>query len=280
MQKGYIFWQAGRYQNEDNMKRAYLYTAVVIVIIAAIALLVVGANGSQTSLSRLVGYDNAPVPSGLLAQLSVPNNVSNHVGIGVASNNVKVLNKGVIELDGKPEVLYIGAEYCPFCAAERWGMIIALMRFGTFSNLHLMTSDAADYSPSTPTFTFYNSTYSSQYISFVSVEQTTNNKTALQQMNSSEEALLADYDPTGGIPFILFANRSVMVNSNYDPYGTIYGRNWSVIASDIHNSSSLQAQAIVGTANLITAQICEMDNNTPASVCAQQYIKSIASSFG
>ncbi len=262
------------------MKRTYLYAAVVIVIIAALALLVLGTGGPKTSLSKLVSYDNAPVPAGLLAQLSVPNNVSNRVGIGVASDNVKVLNKGTIELGGKPEILYIGAEYCPFCAAERWGMIIALMRFGTFSNLHLMTSDVADYSPSTPTFTFYNSTYSSQYISFVSVEQTTNNKTALQQMNSSEVALLANYDPTGGIPFILFANRSVMVNSNYDPYSTIYGRNWSVIASNIHNSSSLQAQAIVGTANLITAQICKVDNNTPASVCAQQYIRNIAGSLG
>ena len=36
---------------------------------------------------------------------------------------------------GKPEMLYIGAEYCPYCAAERWAMIVALSRFGTFSGL-------------------------------------------------------------------------------------------------------------------------------------------------
>ena len=35
----------------------------------------------------------------------------------------------------KPELLYIGAEYCPYCAASRWPLIIALSRFGTFKGL-------------------------------------------------------------------------------------------------------------------------------------------------
>src|SRR5574342_1244952 len=37
--------------------------------------------------------------------------------------------------DGKPLVVYLGAEYCPFCAAQRWGLVVALPRFGTFDNL-------------------------------------------------------------------------------------------------------------------------------------------------
>ena len=32
---------------------------------------------------------------------------------------------------GLPEMLYMGAEYCPFCAAERWAMVMALSKFGT-----------------------------------------------------------------------------------------------------------------------------------------------------
>jgi hypothetical protein len=32
-------------------------------------------------------------------------------------------------------MLYIGAEYCPYCAAERWPLVMALSKFGTFSNL-------------------------------------------------------------------------------------------------------------------------------------------------
>ncbi len=38
-------------------------------------------------------------------------------------------------LDGKPEVLFVGAEFCPFCAAERWPLIVALSRFGRFTAL-------------------------------------------------------------------------------------------------------------------------------------------------
>jgi hypothetical protein len=36
---------------------------------------------------------------------------------------------------GIPRVVYIGAEYCPYCAAQRWAMVVALSRFGTFSAL-------------------------------------------------------------------------------------------------------------------------------------------------
>ena len=46
--------------------------------------------------------------------------------------------------NGKPEVLYMGAEYCPYCAAERWAMIVALSRFGTFSGLHTIHSAVSE----------------------------------------------------------------------------------------------------------------------------------------
>ena len=40
----------------------------------------------------------------------------------------------------KPEVLFVGLESCRFCAVERWGLVVALSRFGTFSHLHLSQS--------------------------------------------------------------------------------------------------------------------------------------------
>ena len=27
---------------------------------------------------------------------------------------------------GKPEIVFVGAEYCPYCAAERWPIVMAL----------------------------------------------------------------------------------------------------------------------------------------------------------
>ncbi len=48
-------------------------------------------------------------------------------------------------LNGKsPAMLYYGAEYCPYCAAERWAMTAALARFGTWSNLQITASSHTD----------------------------------------------------------------------------------------------------------------------------------------
>jgi hypothetical protein len=45
------------------------------------------------------------------------------------------------------------------------------------------------------------------------------------------------------------------------------GLSWSTIATDLHNPSSPVAQAVNGTANYITAAICKMTGNQPASAC-------------
>ena len=42
---------------------------------------------------------------------------------------------------------------------------------------------------------------------------------------------------------------------------------WATVAADLHNASSPVAQAVLGTANYITAAICKMTGNQPASAC-------------
>ena len=98
-------------------------------------------------------------------------NASSQLGSYFATVNGTPLTSG-----GKPEVLYMGAEYCPFCAAQRWAMVNALSRFGTFTGLTTTHSSSTDADPNTPTWTFYKSTYKSNYINFTSVEETTNDR--------------------------------------------------------------------------------------------------------
>ena len=91
----------------------------------------------------------------------------------------RMKNAEAITADGKPKVLYVGAEYCPFCAAERWPMVVALSRFGT-----LLAAWASRRRPRrTPTRArrrcpFHGSTYTSDKLSFTGYETTTNQQQA------------------------------------------------------------------------------------------------------
>lgn len=263
--------------------KKYLYLAI-FAIIATVAVVLIVTNGNNAQASSLVAFDNQPVSASLLAQLLVPNSVSSKVSTGLASNFPRHISGAPLTLNGKPEVLYIGSEYCPYCAIERWELVIALMRFGNFTGLRYMTSSAADIGPNTPTFTFYNATYSSPYIAFVSrelvgnkVNQSTGQYPPLQSLNASQKAIQSKYDPSGNIPFTDFANKSVQIGANYNNPAIFSNMNWSTIAGLLRNSSSVQAMALIGSANLVTAQLCKIDNNTPTSVCAQGYITNIES---
>ncbi len=73
----------------------------------------------------------------------------------------------------KPELLFIGAEFCPVCATERWAMYVALSKFGTFvpqpGEIHSALRDG-----DIQTLTFYKSKFASPYLTFMPVETTTN----------------------------------------------------------------------------------------------------------
>ena len=70
----------------------------------------------------------------------------------VKINGSSKLNLPLLTYKGKPTFVYIGAQGCPFCAGMRWAIIIALSRFGNFSNLFYDRSATVD--GNVPTFTF------------------------------------------------------------------------------------------------------------------------------
>lgn len=198
---------------------------------------------------------------------------------------------------GKPEFLYIGAEYCPYCAAQRWAMVVALSRFGTFSQLYQTTSSSADVFPNTPTFSFYSKLYSkplytSQYIDFVAVETLGNvpdssgSYPTLQKLTTQQQQLFNTYDAppyidasaAGSIPFIDVANKFVAIGlgSGYSSQD-LQGLSWSQIAGSLSSGNTAAAQHILGTANYMTAAICLVTNQQPASVCKTATIQSIES---
>jgi Domain of unknown function (DUF929) len=258
---------------------------VVLAIVVAFVVIKLNSKPASSASSPSSGPTGAALTSVINDVTSVPASVLDKVGDGGGAFTGKIQAASpagaALTANGKPEMLYMGAEYCPYCAAARWSMIVALSRFGTFSGLQTIHSAAANGAgqaepdPNTPTWTFVHSTYTSKYLTFTPVEMQTNipdpstgSYTDLQTPTKEQEALLTKYDSANGgaIPFIDFGNKYLSIGSPYDP-GVLAGLSWATIAADLHNPNSAVAKAVNGTANYFTAAICKMTGNQPASAC-------------
>jgi len=266
--------------------------SVVVVLAIVVALVVIKLNTKAASDNSPNGPTGAALASVVTTVTSVPASALDTVGDGSGSVTAKPtsISGTALTANGKPEVLYMGAEYCPYCAAERWAMIVALSRFGTFSGLATVHSAAANGAgnaepyPNTPTWTFVHATYTSKYLTFSSVEEQTNipdsatgTYTTLQTPTKAQEALVTKYDSSSGgaIPFVDFGNKYLISGASYSPQ-VLAGLSWATIASDLSNPNSAVAKAVDGTANYITAAICQLTGNQPASACTTT-VKSLES---
>jgi hypothetical protein len=281
-------------QQAARRRLRLLLAAVAVVVVVAVVLVVVlvGRNATKTSASAPAGPTGAALTA-LTGQVrSVPASALETVGAGTASVKPTPITGPALTSGGKPEMLYIGAEYCPYCAAERWSMIVALNRFGTFTGLATTRSAArngagtAEPYPNTPTWTFAHAGYTSRYLAFTPVEQYTNipnrstgGYTALQSLTADQQANLEKYDAAsqGAIPFVNFGNKFTSIGATYNP-GVLAGLSWTQIAGDLHTPTSAVAKGVLGAANFFTAAICGITGDQPANVCTPA-IKALRAQF-
>ena len=255
--------------------------AVLVIVLAFVLVKVSQGSGSSSSAGR------TPLPASVTSQVTgVPAATLDKVGKGVVPTFTRgqppfTPGSGApLTSGGKPEMLYIGAEYCPYCAAMRWSMAVALSRFGQLSTpLHGIHSSSKDVNPNTATLTFYKTGYHSPYLAFTPVENLTVNKTTLQNPTKAQNAVWAKYEPnpqTRGYPFVAFSNKFVMRGPIYDA-AVLQGKTWSQIAAALKHPTSPIAQNVNGAANYITGAICQMTNNQPASVCNSAAVTAVKS---
>jgi thiol-disulfide isomerase/thioredoxin len=259
----------------EARRRALIVGGCVVVVLAIVLGIVLSKVLSKSSSSP-PGPATEQLPASVQSEImTVPAGTLSAVGSGtVVTGPLTKLTGPPLTSGGKPEMLYIGAEWCPYCAAERWAMAVALSRFGTFSPLRGIHSSSSDVYPNTSTLTFYKSTYTSKYLVFTPVESEDVNKFPLQAPTTAQSALWAKYDPPGDtFPFIDFGNR-FLATVTYNP-GVLAGLTWSQIAADLHNPSSAVAKGAVGSANVFTAAICRLTGNAPASVCTTAPVSSL-----
>ncbi len=244
------------------------------VVLCASALVVQPATAAQRG-TAVSPYTLAP--STVLSEVSrVPLAVFN--AVGVSSPLVQLAPFSVLHgarpylaklRDGKsvPGSFYWGGEYCPYCAVSRWGLIVALARFGTFSRLFEVSSSSTDIDPNTPSFTFFGSLYTSTLTLFNGIESVNVNHGAHMATPRPVLRLVNKYNPQGFFPFVDIGNVLLMTGSSIDP-AQLAGLTQSTIAGDLTDPSNSVTAAIVTEANYLSAGFCAVDHERPATVCA------------
>jgi len=252
---------------------------VVAVLAVVIALIMVKVTESPARASAATA--DAPVAREIT---SVPAATFNAVGAGPATGLRATSGQPELTLDGKPELLYMGGQYCPYCAAERWAIAAALSRFGTLSGLQFIHSSPTDSYPDTPTLSFATARYTSKYLAFVPVEwysetpgaATPTGYAYLQQPTPQQAALFAKYG--GAFPFVDIGNQYLVPEAQYLP-SALAGLSWAQVAAAMRDPSSAVGQDIDGAANTITAAICKLTHGQPAAVCASAGVAAASGSI-
>jgi hypothetical protein len=262
----------------------------VIVVVLAVAALV-GVKLATGGNSPTSGQNaSAAADSVIQAVTSVPAATLDTIGKGTASAVPTAVNAPALAADGLPRVLYVGAEYCPFCAAERWAVVVALSRFGTFTGLGQTASSPSDVYPSTATLTFHGASYTSAVLSFTGKELQSNEvvngkRVTLDTLTAADQAIVTKYDAppyfssSGSIPFVDIGGKYLISGASYDP-AVLQGKSHAQIAAALSDPTSAIAKAVDGTANLITAAICKSTNSAPASVCNSAGVSTASAALG
>jgi hypothetical protein len=226
------------------LKASGLFTSLNVTYGSGHASTIRSAGQSATSFDPSVVRDVTTVPASVYNAVGVPSNVSPPIVLS---------SQPPLTLRGKsPAVFYDGAEYCPYCAADRWALTAALSRFGTWSNLELISSSTSDVDPNTHTFSYHGATYSSPFLAFSGVEQyssvpSNGGYRPLDELTKEEQAVLNTYaTPTYipgaqadsvGLPFIDIGNVALISGASFNP-GVLAGMTWTDIAGHLTDPSN------------------------------------------
>jgi hypothetical protein len=237
-------------------------TLAVVVVIGVI----VGVGLSQkksTGAGHAVVSASSAVTTGLTSAAAL---TSTTPDLTLVKGPPTRLTGAPLTSGGKPEVLYVGAEYCPYCGVTRWPFTVALSRFGTFSNLQTTYSSATDTAgPNTPTLSFHGATYSSPYIDVVTREQEDGAQKPLETLTAAETSLFENYGK-GAYPFIDFGGTWMQSGASADP-ATLAGLTPDDVAKDLADPSTKPGAMVLAGADTFTAIICGLDGGKPANVC-------------
>jgi len=253
----------------ETRRRLLLSGAAVIAVVAIAGAIVAGSlstshpAATESRAASVVVRQATAVPLEVLARVSTGQ---------TATPLQKVAAPGPpLTVDGKPTIVFVSEESCPFCAAERWPLVVALAHFGTWSNLGSTRSSATDIYPNTATFSFRAAHYRSAEITLRTTELADNAGRPLQPETPLDARLIGTYDvppfvnsadQSGAVPFLDIANHYILAGAQYNPE-ILAGLSAAQIASQLRDPSSAVAQAIDGSARTIVTAIDQILHGNP-----------------
>jgi Domain of unknown function (DUF929) len=257
--------QAARRRAEA--RRRLLLAAGSVTAVLAIAATLVAVK--LTSTPPRTRASESAAPAAVVRQVTtVPAAALARAGTGPVITPLQAVRRPgpALTIGGKPAVVFISEESCPFCAAERWPLVVALSQFGTWSHLGSTRSSATDVYPGTATLSFRTAAYRSTELTLRTTELANNAGRPLQPQTPLDTRLISTYDvppyvnsagQSGAVPFLDIGNHDILAGAQYSPQ-VLAGLSATQIATQLRNPASPVAKAVNGSAKVIIAAIRQM----------------------
>ena len=200
--------------------------------------------------------------------------VSSFIPKRVLGKFMHVTNEPLKRDGSKSLVFFMGAGFCPFCAAERWAIVEALRNFGKWEGLIETTSAGHDEKYlNIPTISFARAKYESDLIDFVGRETADRNFEPLQDLGEKDYEILDTFNPDQIIPFLLIDGQFMQVGAGYSPQ-ILEGLDHAKVNAELTNPASVVGKAMKAEIDNITALVCKSIGGK-ASGCNSENIKSL-----
>jgi hypothetical protein len=241
----------------------------------AIGVAIVVASVGTTSITP-TSPNKPQLASYYLAAINVSNSTLETVGLPSTVAIPARVNPTLSTAGTNGVVLYVGAEYCPYCAIQRWGLLVALSKFGTFTNLdHEIFSSSSDTYPHLSSWSFVGAKYVSKYFRFEPVELSSDKRTPsggyepLEKMTEPQRVAYDKFNPQGELPFVDFGNHYVTLGASSSP-SVLEGLSLSEIGQQLNLPKSPVALAIDGSANYFIASLCSVAQTDGPAICSSR----------
>ncbi|MGB9168189.1 MAG: DUF929 family protein [Nitrososphaeraceae archaeon] len=148
-------------------------------------------------------------------------------------------------ISGKKLIFFLGAGFCPYCAAERWAIVEGLRKFAEWKEL------IENHSASTnekflniATFDFSHFKYESSFVEFRGNEIADRDSKGKEILEKIDKEILETYNPDHLIPFLLIDGQFMQFGTGINPE-SLEKLNHEEIRKMISDENSVVGKSII-----------------------------------